>query len=464
MPEKSIRDKVIEIARQTKKVGEDDPRRIIHSLKVGLALTLVSLLYYFQPLYHSFGVSAMWAVMTVVVVFEFSVGATIGKGLNRGLATVVAGALGLGAQYLASKTGKIGEPILIGLFVFLQAGASTFVRFFPNVKARYDYGLLIFILTFSLVSISGFRTDEILDLVQKRLSTIFIGGCACVVVSILVYPVWAGEDLHNLVANNIEKLGNFLEGFGEEYFEETDSDSENKNGRSASLSEYGAVLNSKSNEETLANFATWEPGHGEFLYRHPWKQYLKIGTLTRQCAFRVEALNGYLNSEIKAPQEICEMVKEPCTKMSKECGNAMKKLALEIRTLTRPSAPNNPHIVTAKTAARDLKSLLKSDMFEDINLLQVISVAAVASLLIDVVICVEDIAESVNELALLAEFKSPKGKDQCMSASRQIVQEKDCPNHIIIPINETSPSPSPSILEQDSDDHQNNGKNSRMYT
>lgn len=59
---------------------------------------------------------------------------------------------------------------------------------------------------------SGFRTDEILDLAQKRLLTIFIGGCACVIVSILVFPVWAGEDLHNLVANNIEKLGNFLEG------------------------------------------------------------------------------------------------------------------------------------------------------------------------------------------------------------------------------------------------------------
>lgn len=59
------------------KVGKDDPRRAIHSLKVGLALTLVSLIYYYQPLYTNFGATAMWAVMTVVVVFEFSVGKTI---------------------------------------------------------------------------------------------------------------------------------------------------------------------------------------------------------------------------------------------------------------------------------------------------------------------------------------------------------------------------------------------------
>ncbi len=66
--------KVIETAKSTKKLAQDDPRRVTHSLKVGLALSLVSLVYYYQPLYDNFGFSAMWAVMTVVVVFEFSVG------------------------------------------------------------------------------------------------------------------------------------------------------------------------------------------------------------------------------------------------------------------------------------------------------------------------------------------------------------------------------------------------------
>ena len=66
--------KIVENARKIKKLGQDDPRRIIHSLKVGLAITLVSLIYYFQPLYEGFGDSAMWAILTVIVVFEFSVG------------------------------------------------------------------------------------------------------------------------------------------------------------------------------------------------------------------------------------------------------------------------------------------------------------------------------------------------------------------------------------------------------
>ena len=122
----------------------------------------MSLFYYFDPLYVGFGSSAMWAVLTVIVVFEFSVGkfyhlslilyvpfhlcliyyyylqiggisemcyslllcnylkgATLGKGLNRGLATFLAGTLGFGAHHLATLPGEKVQPILLGIFVFL---------------------------------------------------------------------------------------------------------------------------------------------------------------------------------------------------------------------------------------------------------------------------------------------------------------------------------------------------------
>lgn len=69
-----FKEKSVDVVEKTKKVGQDDPRRITHSAKVGLALTLVSLLYYFRPLYDGFGQSGMWAILTVVVVFEFTVG------------------------------------------------------------------------------------------------------------------------------------------------------------------------------------------------------------------------------------------------------------------------------------------------------------------------------------------------------------------------------------------------------
>ncbi|XP_073023888.1 aluminum-activated malate transporter 2-like [Primulina eburnea] len=391
------------LAKQTKKMANEDPRKSIHSLKVGLTLTLVSLFYYFKPLYSNFGESALWAVTTVVVVFEFSVGATLGKGLNRGFATLVAGVLGIGTHHLAIVSGKIGQPILIGLLVFLQAVASTFIRFFPKVKARYDYGMLIFILTFSMVSISGLRTNEILELVQKRLSAVLIGAASCVVVSILMCPVWAGEDLHVLVAQNIDKLGNFLEGFSDECFK-TSEEGDSKNERSTLVC-LNSVLDSKSSLENLANFAKWEPCHGGFMYRHPWKQYLKIGNLTRQCACRVEALNGsYINSRTQGPEGIVEMVQESFSSMSSECGKVLKELAWSIETMTTPPFPN-PAMANLKIASKNLKSLLKSELLEDTNLLQIIPIAAAASLLIDTVNYLENITEAVTELSSLAKFK-----------------------------------------------------------
>lgn len=55
-------------------IGKNEPRKVIHCLKVGIALCVVSLFYYMRPLYNGVGGTAMWAVMTVVVVFEYTVG------------------------------------------------------------------------------------------------------------------------------------------------------------------------------------------------------------------------------------------------------------------------------------------------------------------------------------------------------------------------------------------------------
>lgn len=68
------RDRVLGFGRRVWRIGADDPRRAVHGLKVGLALALVSVFYYTRPLYDGVGGAAMWAVLTVVVVFEYTVG------------------------------------------------------------------------------------------------------------------------------------------------------------------------------------------------------------------------------------------------------------------------------------------------------------------------------------------------------------------------------------------------------
>ncbi|KAI5439560.1 aluminum-activated malate transporter 13 isoform X2 [Lathyrus oleraceus] len=100
-------------------VGYEDPRRVIHAFKVGLSLTLASLLYLLEPIYNEMGQSAIWAVMTVVVVLEFTAGATLCKGLNRGLGTLLAGLLAFMVGYIANASpDRISQAVIIGAAIF----------------------------------------------------------------------------------------------------------------------------------------------------------------------------------------------------------------------------------------------------------------------------------------------------------------------------------------------------------
>ncbi|XVE61394.1 hypothetical protein DITRI_Ditri06bG0036100 [Diplodiscus trichospermus] len=446
-----LKAKVISRSKSIKKLGQDDPRRLIHSLKVGIALTLISLLYYARPLYDSFGVSGMWAVLTVVVVFEFTVGGTLSKCLNRGFATFLAGALGIGADYFACLFGKKGEPIVLGILVFLLAAAASFSRFFPKIKARYDYGVQIFILTFSLVAVSGDRVDELVVLAHQRLSTIIMGGATCMLISIFICPVWAGEDLHKAVASNLEKIATYLEGFGGVYLKSGGDDgngvvSNSKNGKSF-LEGYKSILNSKSSEESLANFARWEPGHGSFRLRHPWKHYLKIGALARQCAYQIEAINGCIDSDIQASQEFISKIEGSCKRMSAECGKALQALATAIKTMTDPSTAN-PHVENSKASMKDLKFALKAASLENADFLAIVPAAAVAAILVEIVKSVEKITEAVHELSQLAHFNktmeptvSPEKPQQQQLLHRGIIQpvlDADGNDNVVITVHEIS--------------------------
>ncbi|RVW58558.1 Aluminum-activated malate transporter 8 [Vitis vinifera] len=80
-------------------------------------------------------------------------------------------------------------------------------------------------------------------------STILISSTTAVFVSIGICPMWAGDDLHKLVAGNVEKLGNFLEGFSGEYFRVL-GDGESKDSKTF-LQGYKSILTSKIIEDSL---------------------------------------------------------------------------------------------------------------------------------------------------------------------------------------------------------------------
>ncbi|XP_006662090.1 aluminum-activated malate transporter 12 [Oryza brachyantha] len=342
-------------------IGREDPRRAIHALKVGTALTLVSLLYILEPLFKGVGKNAMWAVMTVVVVLEFTAGATICKGLNRGLGTILAGSLAFIIEIVAVRSGKVFRALFVGSSVFLIGFAATYLRFFPSIKKNYDYGVVIFLLTFNLITVSSFRQEDVMPLARDRLSTIAIGCAICLFMSLFVLPNWSGEDLHSSTVHKFEGLARSIEACVTEYFQDQDKDDNivDKQASRASIHiGYRAVLDSKSSDENLAHYASWEPRHSMQCYSYPWQKYVKLGSVLRHFAYTVAALHGCLESEVQTPPSVRSLFRNPCTRVAQEVVKVLQELAISIRDHHR-CAPDvlSDHL---HEALQDLNSAIRS--------------------------------------------------------------------------------------------------------
>lgn len=398
-------------AKKVWKIGADDPRKVVHGLKVGVALTLVSVFYYTRPLYDSVGGAAMWAIMTVVVIFEYTVGGSVYKGFNRAVATASAGVLALGVNWVASKSGDKLEPFITSGSLFLLAAAATFSRFIPTVKARFDYGVTIFILTYSLVAVSGYRVDELVELAQQRLVTIAIGIFICLAVCVLIWPVWAGQELHQLTVRNMEKLAAAVEGCVEDYFAE-----EGAKRAQAKSDGYKCVLNSKASEDSQANLARWEPAHGKFGFRHPYAQYAKLGAAMRHCAYCVETLNSCVGAEVQAPESVKRLLADVCTRLGAQCGRVLREASSSVATMTT-SPTLDFAVADMNTAVHELQGDMRELPFTlagepgEASLIDAMPLFTVASLLTEISMRIESVVDAVDTMASLASFKQADDDD-----------------------------------------------------
>ncbi|PSR86061.1 Aluminum-activated malate transporter like [Actinidia chinensis var. chinensis] len=382
--------------------SKPDMRKVIHSIKVGIALVLVSLLYLLDPLYKQVGDNALWAIMTVVVIFEFSAGATLGKGLNRGIGTILGGGLGCLAAILADEVGGIGNIIIVGISVFVFGAAATYSRLVPSIKRRYEYGAVIFILTFNLVVVSGLRADKIIKLARERLSTICMGFAICIFINLLIFPMWASDELHNSLATRFEKLACCIEECLEEYFRIVN---EKENQLSANFSSCKSVLQSKSNDESLVNFSRWEPWHGKFGFSYPWDKYQQIGDATRELAVTIVSLQGCLQYPGQPSPAIRQSIKEPCEVVGSSLVWTLRQLGGSIMKMERcrPKA-----LMASKSHSTNIElSLVTShSILGAAENGEGLAMASFVFLLMKLVEEVEVLAKEVDELGELASFQT----------------------------------------------------------
>ncbi|KAJ0555659.1 putative aluminum-activated malate transporter [Helianthus annuus] len=401
--------------------AKEDRNRVTFSLKVGLAVLLVSLLILVQAPYKVFGTTIIWSILTVAIMFEYTVGATFHKGFNRALGSLFAGVLAVAVAELALMGGPVAEPIIIGISIFTIGTITSFMKLWPTL-VPYEYGFRVILFTYCLIIVSGYRMGNPIKTSIERFYSIVIGAIVTVAVNTLIFPIWAGEQLHMELVKNFNSVADSLEECIKKYLTDDGSDQPvfaktfmDEFPDEPAYKKFRSTLNSSAKLESLALSAKWEPPHGRFRQAfYPWSEYVKVGTVLRYCAYEIMGLHGVLHSQIQAPYNLRVIFETEILEATNKAAELIRCLGKDIYDMKQTrkcSLLKNAHSSTEK-----LQRVIDAHLFNkdynteepEINYQsqrQSMSLVTFTSLLIEFVARLDHLVEAVNELSKMAKFK-----------------------------------------------------------
>lgn len=174
-------------------------RNIIFSLRTAGAAILALAIAYWLNLDDP-----QWATLTVYLLAQQTVGATLSKGAWRAMGTIGGGLLGLATVALSSQAPELlvaTTVTMVGVTFYLGARLRNFV----------SYGMLLAGYTFLLVAYEG-SVDPLnaWSIAANRIGAILIGiGCGTVM-GMIVLPRYAGEALCEALSSTFRDLTGYV--------------------------------------------------------------------------------------------------------------------------------------------------------------------------------------------------------------------------------------------------------------
>ncbi|KAL6850119.1 hypothetical protein ACP4OV_020746 [Aristida adscensionis] len=262
---------------EVREFARQDRNRVTFPLKVGLACLLVSLLILFSAPYQVFGA-------------DIVCGATLNRGFNRAIGSILAGVLAVVVLQVAASSGHMAEPYMIGFSIFLLGAGTSFMKLWPSL-IPYEYGLQ--------------RTG---------------------------FPWLQSEPS---LVKNLNSLADSLEGCVKKYL--SDDGSERREFSKTvtddfpdepAFRKFRATLNS-----FMATSAKWEPPHGRFRhFFYPWAEYVKVGKVPRHCAYEVIALH-VCTQKFRAPYNLRCAFQSEILDATNQAADLLRSLAKDVNNM-----------------------------------------------------------------------------------------------------------------------------------
>lgn len=88
---------------------------------------------------------------------------------------------------------------------------TSFMKQLPPL-VPYECGFRVILFTYCLLIVSGYRKGNPIAIALDRLYSIVIGAVLALLVNVLLFPAWAGEQLHRELVGSFAAVADSLDG------------------------------------------------------------------------------------------------------------------------------------------------------------------------------------------------------------------------------------------------------------